>query len=248
MTWWNEWREQAALRSEIRECCSNLPLAAQHDPKVTLRELGGRGWIGLEWEAGGAPEGRDPSWTSAAVGAEYGYSWLPTLPAYLGNDIAGSTLDLVGTTLQRERFLPGIATGSLLLSLGYTEPDSGSDLASMRTVSRRQGTDYVVNGTKVFISFAEYADYLLLATRAVDWGDDGRAHTVLLVDTALSGVEITSMPTWEESREATVVAEARPEGGPERRQLLARCRGPSSGVFAKPSLLPAGPCALIVCE
>jgi alkylation response protein AidB-like acyl-CoA dehydrogenase len=191
MTWWNKWGEQAALRSEIRECFRSLPPAAQHDPKMTLRELGGHGWI----RPGASADGQGSLWTSAAVGAEYGYSWLPTLPAYLGNDIAGSTLDLIGTTLQRERFLPGISTGSLLLSLGYTEPDSGSDLASMRSVSQRQGTDYVVNGTKVFISFAEYADYLLLATRAVDCGDDRRAHTVLLVDTALPGVEITTMPT-----------------------------------------------------
>jgi alkylation response protein AidB-like acyl-CoA dehydrogenase len=194
MDWWREWQARRPLRRQIRKCFHSLPPQAQQEPKVALRELGRHGWLGAEWSAPSGAADASP-WVGAAVGAEYGYSWLATLPAYLGNDIAGGTLARVGTTVQKEKFLPGIASGSTLMSLGYTEPDSGSDLASLRTESRREGDHYLVNGTKIFISFAKDADYLLLATRAGQRADDRRGHTVLLVDTSQPGVEITCMPT-----------------------------------------------------
>ena len=70
-----------------------------------------------------------------------------------------------GTEEQKREFLPRILRGKLHAAIGYTEPAAGTDLASLRTRAVKDGDDYVINGSKVFTSLANYADYIWLAAR-----------------------------------------------------------------------------------
>ena len=77
----------------------------------------------------------------------------------------GPTLMAYGTEEQKQKFLPAILDGSVEFAIGYSEPEAGSDLASLRTTAVRDGDDYIINGQKMFTSGAAYADYIWLAAR-----------------------------------------------------------------------------------
>jgi alkylation response protein AidB-like acyl-CoA dehydrogenase len=77
----------------------------------------------------------------------------------------GPTIMRYGTDEQKSYFLPGILAGDINFAIGYTEPEAGTDLASLRTRAVRDGDEYVVNGAKIFTSGADMADYVWLACR-----------------------------------------------------------------------------------
>lgn len=88
-----------------------------------------------------------------------------------------------GTQSQKERFLPGIASGELHFSIGYTEPSAGTDLASLTTAAVKQDDHYLVNGNKVYTSGAEGADYVWLAARTDPEAKKHKGISILVVDT-----------------------------------------------------------------
>ena len=91
-----------------------------------------------------------------------------------------------GTEAQKQRWLPGLASGDIIASIGLTEPDSGSDLQSMRTTAIRDGDHYVVNGSKTFITNGIIGDFVLLAVKT-DPSKKARGVSLLLVDSTLPG-------------------------------------------------------------
>ena len=104
------------------------------------------------------------------------------------------TLNTVGPALiekgseeQKRRFLPGILAGEIHFAIGYTEPEAGTDLASLRTSAVRDGDHYVVNGTKIFTSGANDADYIWLACRTDPDAPPHAGLSILIVDTKLPG-------------------------------------------------------------
>jgi alkylation response protein AidB-like acyl-CoA dehydrogenase len=87
-----------------------------------------------------------------------------------------------GTELQKQRFLPGIAAGEIHFAIGYSEPDAGSDLATLKTSARLEGEHFIVNGNKLWTSGAEAADYIWLAARTDPERPRHHGISLLIVD------------------------------------------------------------------
>jgi alkylation response protein AidB-like acyl-CoA dehydrogenase len=102
---------------------------------------------------------------------------------------AACTLMECGSTEQRERFLPGILKGNIWCQ-GFSEPNAGSDLASLKTRAERHGNMYVVNGQKTWSTLAQFADYCLLLTRTSTDGPPQAGITYLLLDMRTEGVSV----------------------------------------------------------
>jgi alkylation response protein AidB-like acyl-CoA dehydrogenase len=163
-----------------------------------LRRLGADGWLGVAWprEVGG--QGRTPlhHW----LFAEELYD--RRLPNGLSSlNVIGPTIALLGDERQKARYLGGILRGEIGFAIGYSEPDAGSDLASLRTRAVADGSDYVVNGQKVWTTGATEATHLWLAVRTGDQADRHRGVTVLI--TALDAPGITIRPIRTQGGEQT---------------------------------------------
>jgi len=99
----------------------------------------------------------------------------------------GPTLMQCGSEEQKQRFLPAILNGSVEFAIGYSEPGAGSDLASLRTAAVRDGSDYVINGQKMFTSGAAYADYIWLAARTDPNVKKHQGISIFIVPTTAPG-------------------------------------------------------------
>ncbi len=107
---------------------------------------------------------------------------------YLHSDVVAPYLVHYGTEAQKQRWLPPMATGEVVVALGMTEPSGGSDVAAMRTTARREGDDYVINGQKVFITAGFSADLLVLACKT-DPSAGARGVSLILVETDRPGFQ-----------------------------------------------------------
>ena len=152
----------ARLAGEEENRFQGMP--SDGDSRAGYRAMGEGGWIGLHWpeELGG--RGLDPLLTVAAE-ERFGYHWLP-LSSYLLSvkTIGNAMLDHASAELQ-ERLLPEIAAGRLVFCQGFSEPEAGSDLASLRTTARRDGDGWRIDGRKQFITNARYAPFAIVLAR-----------------------------------------------------------------------------------
>jgi alkylation response protein AidB-like acyl-CoA dehydrogenase len=148
------------------------------------RALGQAGLLGVAWPV------------------EYGGSGLTALEQYIFGEEArrvnaplpfvtlntvGPTLIEYGTEEQKKKFLPAILSGEIDFAIGYSEPGAGSDLASLRTTAVRDGDHFVINGSKMFTSGAEFADYIWLAARTDPEAKKHKGITVFMVPTDSPG-------------------------------------------------------------
>jgi alkylation response protein AidB-like acyl-CoA dehydrogenase len=124
---------------------------------------------------------------NAVVDEEFGRSGYaaPGLGFNLQNDVVGSYMLEVADEEQRKRWLPGLISGATIGAIAMTEPEAGSDLASMRTSAVRNGDEYVLNGSKTFISNGQNADLAIVAARTSS--DRHQGLTLFVVDTDLPG-------------------------------------------------------------
>jgi alkylation response protein AidB-like acyl-CoA dehydrogenase len=152
--------------------------------RETVRQLGRDGWLGVGWpkEYGGRGWGalEQLIFVDAA-----GRAGVP-LPAVTLNTV-GPTLAQFGTDEQKQRFLPAILTGDVHFAIGYTEPEAGTDLASLRTRAVRDGDEHVVDGQKVFTTGGHDADYIWLAARTAPEAPKHEGISILIVDTSDPG-------------------------------------------------------------
>ena len=159
--------------------------------KFTLemrRKLAARGWLTMAWpkEYGG----QDASPMLQLIFEEtLAYHRAP------GRDIFGlrmlaPTLMLYGTDEQKRKYLPPIARGEVQWCQGYSEPEAGSDLASLATSAVADGDDFVVNGTKIWTSLAHRADHIMLLARTDPDAPKHRGISFLLADMTAPGVEV----------------------------------------------------------
>jgi alkylation response protein AidB-like acyl-CoA dehydrogenase len=157
-----------------------------------LRRMGADGWLGIGWpvEVGGRAR---PAIEQYIFFDEVQRAGFP-IP-FLTLCTVGPTLMKYGTDEQKARMLPAILRGELCFAIGYSEPEAGTDLASLRTRAVREGDAYVVNGQKVFTSLAEYADYVWLAVRTDPDAPKHKGISILMVDTKLPGFSITPIHT-----------------------------------------------------
>ena len=155
------------------------------------RKLAERGWLTMSWprEYGGQERSYEEQYLFQEA-----LNYVGAPGATVGVQQVGPTLMTFGTDEQKEAFLPRIAKGEIDFALGYTEPDAGTDLASLQLRAVRDGDDYVLNGIKRFTSAAHRAEYVWLAARTDPSAPKHRGISMFLVDLQTPG--ITVRPIW----------------------------------------------------
>ncbi|MFF0213507.1 acyl-CoA dehydrogenase family protein [Streptomyces vinaceus] len=187
---------QLRLRAELREYFHDLlPDGPPEDPaaqRALLRRIGADGLLGLGWpvEYGGQGRGTDEQFVffdeAYRAGAPVSMVTLNTV---------GPTLMKYGTPEQKDYFLPRILGGELVFAIGYSEPEAGTDLASLRTRAVRDGADWVVDGQKIFTSNAQNADWIWLACRTDPEAPKHKGISIILVPTGAPGFSWTPIDT-----------------------------------------------------
>jgi alkylation response protein AidB-like acyl-CoA dehydrogenase len=155
------------------------------------RKMGARGWIAMTWPKRYGGHERS-ALERYVVLEEMLAAGAPVSAHWIADRQSGPLLLRFGTETQRQKFLPAIARGELAFAIGMSEPDSGSDLASLRTRAERVAGGYRVNGTKVWTSNAHLADYMIATFRTHH--DPAKKHeglTQFLVDTKLPGITMS---------------------------------------------------------
>lgn len=153
------------------------------------RKLAERGWIAPAWpkEHGGM----DASHIEQLIfKEELAYHRAPDGGRIFGVDMLGPVLIIHGNDDQRARYLPGVARGETVWCQGFSEPESGSDLAALRTTAVRDGDDYVVNGQKIWTSGGHRADWIFLLARTDPEAPKHKGISFLLVDMKSPGVTV----------------------------------------------------------
>jgi len=193
---------QLALRDELRAYFSGLMSAAERADLLSerhgqvyrdvVRRMGRDGWLGVGWptDFGGRGFGQVEQQIFADEAAR---ADVP-LPAVTLQTV-GPTLQEHGTPWQQEFFLPPILAGQVHFAIGYTEPEAGTDLASLRTRAVRRGQEYVVDGQKIFTTGAHAADYIWLACRTDPDAPRHQGISILIVDTRDPGFSWTPIIT-----------------------------------------------------
>lgn len=155
--------------------------------------LADRGWLTPHWphEFGGVEAS---PWMLAVLGEELWSRGEPRGPQYMNANWIGPSIMANGTPEQQARYLPPIAAGDVIWCQGFSEPDSGTDLASLRTRAERDGDQYVVNGTKIWTSYADVADHCYLLVRTEPDTERHHGISVLLVDMGTPGLEVATIP------------------------------------------------------
>src|SRR5688500_3336961 len=157
------------------------------------RVLYAKGWIAPHWpkEHGG------PGWDAAKrfiFNEELEKAGTPQLSPF-GLSMVGPLILQFGTAAQKDRFLPKILSGEEVWCQGYSEPNAGSDLASLRTEARDEGDHFVVTGQKTWTTYAQYADWIFCLVRTDTTVKKQAGITFLLVDMKTPGVEARPMLT-----------------------------------------------------
>ncbi|MFI5461713.1 MAG: acyl-CoA dehydrogenase family protein, partial [Isosphaerales bacterium] len=152
------------------------------------KQLAQRGWLTMAWptEYGGQAAS---ALTQLVYNEEMAYAGAPLGFAF-GPNLVGPTLMVWGTEEQKRRHLPAIAHGDVVWCQGFSEPGSGSDLASLQTRAMLEGDDYLINGQKIWTSEGHRADWMILLARTDIEAPKHRGLSYFLVDMRTPGVSI----------------------------------------------------------
>jgi alkylation response protein AidB-like acyl-CoA dehydrogenase len=164
------------------------------DSTAIYRALGEAGWIGVHWPSELGGRGLTSLHTLACE-ERFGYRWLPLSGYLLSVKTIGNALLRFASSALQERLIPEIAAGRLLFCQGFSEPDAGSDLGSLRTRARRANGRFVVSGRKIWTSSADYADWVYLAVRTDADRPRHRGVSVLVADIRTPGITVHTHPT-----------------------------------------------------
>lgn len=198
--------EQTKLRLELREYFASIMTPRiKHelrngpaDPDATaayrevVRSLGEAGWLGIGWPVVIGGQGRSTV-EQTVFNEEATYAEVPT-PLLTINSV-GPVIAAYGTDDQKEIILKGILRGEIHFAIGYSEAESGTDLASLRTRAERVGDEYVINGQKLWTGMMEAADYIWLAVRTDPGASKHRGISVMLVPRHAEGISSTRLNT-----------------------------------------------------
>ncbi|MFF3227842.1 acyl-CoA dehydrogenase family protein [Nocardia suismassiliense] len=195
--------EQRKLRGELRSYFASLVTPEEEAAMAVnrhgdayrdvVRRMGRDGWLGVGWPKQYGGQGFGPVeqqiFFNEAVRADVPLPLVTLLTV-------GPTLQQFGTDAQKKKFLPGILSGDIHFAIGYSEPEAGTDLASLRTSAVRDDSgDWVVNGQKIFTTGAHEADFVWLACRTGSVESRHRGITILIVDTTDPGYSWTPIIT-----------------------------------------------------
>ncbi len=174
------------LQSEIQGSEGGGPLY-----RIALQKMGADGWLGIGWPKEYGGQGRTP--IEQMIFADEVQSAGFPLP-FLTLNTVGPTLAKFGSDELRQEFLPRILRGECQFSIGYSEPEAGTDLGALKTRAVRDGDEWIIDGQKVFTSLADFADYVWLAARTDPAAPKHRGISMFIVPTSAPGFKMT--PTW----------------------------------------------------
>lgn len=181
------------MTAQLRQEMSNPEWFEGGGPvfREQLQRMGADGWIGLSWPESLGGKNWDPIeqyiFTNEVIRAGFSYPFLtidavaPVLAEHAGEELQG--------------VVSGVRKGEVVIAIGYSEPDAGTDLGSLKTRAQRDGDDWVINGQKIWTSLANFSDYIWLAARTDP--DPAKKHkglTMFLVPTSAQGFSQT--PIW----------------------------------------------------
>ncbi|GCE36496.1 acyl-CoA dehydrogenase family protein [Rhodococcus sp. USK10] len=169
----------ALLPEEKRRVAGEEGVGGEHFRDI-VRLLGKDGWLGVGWPVEYGGQGRSIE-DQFVFFDEVQRAGLP-FPFVTVNTV-GPTLMKYGTEEQKARFLPGILAGDIVFAIGYTEPEAGTDLASLQTRAVRDGDSWIVDGNKIFTSGANTADFVWLACRTDADAPKHKGISILIVPT-----------------------------------------------------------------
>jgi alkylation response protein AidB-like acyl-CoA dehydrogenase len=192
--------EQQAFRADIRAwVAANLPQdiaykvhnglrQSRDDMQRWARILGAKGWLGYAWpkEFGG------PGWDAIErhlFEEECALAGAPRIVPF-GPVMVAPVIMAFGSREQQQKFLPGIASGDVWWSQGYSEPGAGSDLASVKTRAVREGDKYIVNGQKTWTTLGQYGEWIFCLVRTSNEGKPQTGISFLLIDMKSPGVTV----------------------------------------------------------
>ncbi len=207
--------EELAFRAEIRQwVAESLPKDISHKVLNALRLsrddmqrwhkiLGAKGWLGYQWptQFGG------PGWTAVQrhlFEEECALAGAPRIIPF-GPVMVAPVIMAFGTPEQHQRFLPGIASGEVWWSQGYSEPGSGSDLASLKTRAVRDGNKFIVNGQKTWTTMGQYGEWIFCLVRTSTDGKPQTGISFLLIDMKSPGITVRPIITMDGEHEVNEV-------------------------------------------
>jgi alkylation response protein AidB-like acyl-CoA dehydrogenase len=196
--------EVAALRHELRRLIrEEVPadfLGAFTDDPADLetaqrfcRLLAERGMLCMAWPEEFGGQGAS-AWEQTAVREEMWAHHEPRGAQYMGVNWVGPTIMRHGTPEQQQQHLPPIARGEVIWCQGFSEPDAGSDLASLQTAARRDGDGWRVTGQKIWTSYATMAQWCFLLARTSKGEKKQQGLTIFLVPMSAPGIEVRPIP------------------------------------------------------
>lgn len=207
--------EQTALREEIREYMQKF-MTPELEEELDrthgggplymegVRQLGRDGWLGIGWPKQYGGQERGPV-DQFIFFDEVQASGFPVPILTLGT--VGPMLLEHGSDAQKQEFCSAITRGECHFSIGYTEPQSGTDLASLSTSAVIEGDEFVINGQKIWTSLADHADYIWLAARTDPEAPPHKGISVIIVPADSEGIEITKIRALGENNVHTVYYE-----------------------------------------
>jgi alkylation response protein AidB-like acyl-CoA dehydrogenase len=193
--------EHQALRTELREYYKRLltpeveaQLATSHgigpDMRRVVKQMATDGWLGIGWPKEWGGQGKGP--IEQFIFFDESMRAGAPVPMLTINTVGPTLMDF-GTQEQKEFFLPKILAGDIHFCIGYTEPESGTDLASLQTRAVRDGDEYVINGQKIYTSLAGDADYIWLATRTDPDVAKHKGISMFVVPMDTPGIKVVPM-------------------------------------------------------
>ncbi len=179
---------RANLPPEISHKVHNALTLTRDDMQRWARILGKKGWLGWGWpkQFGG------PGWNAVQkhlFEEECALAGAPRVVPF-GPVMVAPVIMTFGNAEQQKRFLPGIASGEVWWSQGYSEPGAGSDLASLKCRAERKGDKYIVNGQKTWTTLAQYGEWIFCLVRTSTEGKPQTGISFLLIDMKSPGVTV----------------------------------------------------------
>src|SRR5690349_976798 len=207
--------EEQKFREEVRAWVrENLPQEIAHkvhnalhltrdDMQGWARILGKKGWLGYGWpkQFGG------PGWTAVQkhlFEEELAMAGAPRIVPF-GPVMVAPVIMAFGSPEQHRKHLPGIMSGEVWWSQGYSEPGSGSDLASLKTRAERRGDKYIVNGQKTWTTLGQYGDWIFCLVRTSTEGKPQTGISFLLIDMKSPGITVRPIITLDGEHEVNEV-------------------------------------------
>jgi alkylation response protein AidB-like acyl-CoA dehydrogenase len=158
-----------------------------------MRVMGERGWIAPAWPMAEGGAGLD-AFQAGIIYDTIRQTGGPTIGPGT-TMLAANAIRALGSEALKAEILPGVTRGATLICLGYTEPEGGSDVFACKTKAIRDGDDWVINGQKMFTTFAHLADYCFLLTRTDPGSRGPNGITMFLVPMTTPGIEIRAVRT-----------------------------------------------------